>query len=173
MDRTRRRDAADVPGRGAVGVLQRLLPVRDQDRGGEDQRRDRRGLAGRGPPPTPGTRGPPRPTPGRPATCGKKGGPASRRARPRAWPANTGTARPTEPISAMQYRQRGIPWFDYYAADLKAVDGAGILQRLKSVVEMGNAKRETLIPENDPIVVDRVVQLRRGLKRSEVREGAF
>jgi len=73
----------------------------------------------------------------------------------------------------MQYRQRGIPWFDYYAADLKAVDGAGILQRLKSVVEMGNAKRETLIPENDPIVVDRVVQLRRGLKRSEVREGAF
>ncbi len=91
----------------------------------------------------------------------------------RQWRAITGDAPPTEPISAMQYRQRGIPWFDYYAADLKAVEGAGILQRLKSVVEMGNAKRETLIPENDPIVVDRVVQLRRGLKRSEVREGAF
>ncbi len=91
----------------------------------------------------------------------------------RQWHAITGDAPPTQPISAAQYRQHGIPWFDYYAADLKAVDGGGVLQRLKSVVEIGKAKRETLIPENDSITVERVVQLRRGLKRSEVREGAF
>ena len=91
----------------------------------------------------------------------------------RQWRAITGDAPPTEPITAAQYREHGVPWFDYYAADLKGVEGAGILQRLKSVVEMGKAKRETLIPENDSITVERVVQLRRGLKRSEVREGAF
>jgi len=91
----------------------------------------------------------------------------------RQWRAITGDAPPTEPITAAQYREHGVPWFDYYAADLKGVAGAGILQRLKSVVEMGKAKGETLIPENDPIAADRVVQLRRGLKRSEVREGAF
>ena len=89
------------------------------------------------------------------------------------WRAITGEAPPTEPITAAHYREAGIPWFDFYAADLAAVDGAGVLQRLKSVVEMGKAKRETPISENDPIVIDRVVQLRRGLGRSEVREGVF
>lgn len=91
----------------------------------------------------------------------------------RQWRAITGDAPPTEPISAAQYREHGIPWFDYYAADLKAVEGASILQRLKSVVDMGKAKRQPPIPVDDPIAVDRVIQLRRGLKRSEVREGAF
>jgi len=91
----------------------------------------------------------------------------------RQWRAITGDAPPTEPITAAHYREAGIPWFDYYAADLDAVAGAGILQRLKSVVETGKAKRQDPLPENDPIVIDRVVQLRRGLKRSEVREGVF
>jgi hypothetical protein len=51
--------------------------------------------------------------------------------------------------------------------------GFGSLQRLKSVVDMGTAKRQPPIPVDDPIAVDRIIQLRRGLKRSEVREGAF
>lgn len=89
------------------------------------------------------------------------------------WRSITGGAPPTEPITAEHYRNAGIPWFDYYAADLDAVEGSGILQRLKSVVELGKSKRETPVPENDPILIDRVVHLRRGLKRSQVREGVF
>ena len=89
------------------------------------------------------------------------------------WRAITGAAPPTQPVTAAAYRRAGIPWFDYYAADLEAVEGSGILRRLRSVVQMGHDKRETAVPENDPIAIDRVVQLRRGLERSQVREGAF
>lgn len=89
------------------------------------------------------------------------------------WRAITGESRPTEPITAAHYRNAGIPWFDYYAADLKALPGAGILNRLKSVVDLGKLKRETPVPDNDPMLTDRVVQLRRGLTQTEVREGVF
>jgi hypothetical protein len=89
------------------------------------------------------------------------------------WHAITGEAPPTEPVTAAAYRRAGIPWFDYYAADLEALKGSGILGRLKSVVQLGRDHRETPVPENDPILVERVVQLRGGLRRSEVREGTF
>lgn len=89
------------------------------------------------------------------------------------WRAITGAAPPTQPVTAAAYRRAGIPWFDYYAADLEAVEGSGILRRLRSVVQMGHDKRETAVPETDPIAIDRVVQLRRGLERSQVREGVF
>ena len=91
----------------------------------------------------------------------------------RQWHAITREAPPTEPITAAAYRAAGVPWFDYYAADLTAVEGATILQQLKSVVGMGKAKGQTPVGENDPIAIDHVVQLRRGLKPSEVREGVF
>lgn len=89
------------------------------------------------------------------------------------WRAITGDAPPTEPITAAQYRRAGIPWFDYYAADLEALGGSGILGKLKSVARLGREKRDVAVTATDPVVVDRVVQLRRGLKRSEVREGVF
>ncbi len=89
------------------------------------------------------------------------------------WRAITGDAPPTEPITAATYRNAGIPWFDYYAADLQALPGSGILSRLKSVAQLGKTKGQRPLPENDPIQVDHVVQLRRGLRRSEVRDGAF
>ena len=89
------------------------------------------------------------------------------------WRTITGQAPPTEPVTAAQYRNAGIPWFDYYAADLDALKGSSILDGLKSVVDMGKSKRETPVPENDSILVERVVELRRGLSRSQVREGAF
>ena len=89
------------------------------------------------------------------------------------WRDITGEAPPTKPVTAEAYRRQGIPWFDYYAADLEALEGSGILRRLRSVVQLGKDKREAAVPENDPIAIDRVVQLRRGLERSEVREGVF
>jgi hypothetical protein len=89
------------------------------------------------------------------------------------WRAITGEAPPTKPVTPDAYRQAGIPWFDYYAADLEALEGSGVLRQLKSVARMGRERHETPIPENDPILIERVVQLRSGLRRSEVREGAF
>jgi hypothetical protein len=89
------------------------------------------------------------------------------------WRAITGETPPTKPVTPDAYRQAGIPWFDYYAADLEALGGSGVLRRLKSVARMGRERHETPIPENDRILIERVVQLRSGLRRSEVREGAF
>jgi hypothetical protein len=89
------------------------------------------------------------------------------------WRTITGEAPPTKPVTPDAYRQAGIPWFDYYAADLEALEGSGVLSRLKSLAQMSHDRRETPIPENDPILVKRVVHLRRKLQRSEVREGEF
>jgi len=53
------------------------------------------------------------------------------------------------------------------------LEGSGVLGKLKSVARLGREKDEEAITASDPIVVDRVVQLRRGLRRGEVREGGF
>jgi hypothetical protein len=89
------------------------------------------------------------------------------------WRAITGEAPPATPVTAAAYRQAGIPWFDYYAEDCRAVAGSGILNRLKSLGQMGRSKRDDGVPANDPVVIDRVVRLGRNLGRSQVREGGF
>ena len=88
------------------------------------------------------------------------------------WRAITGEAPPTAPVTAAHYQSHGVPWFDYYAADLQAVPGSGILNGLKSLAHLSKDKGEPLA-DNDPVTVERVTQLRRGLRHSEVREGAF
>lgn len=57
------------------------------------------------------------------------------------WHALTGEAPPTEPITAQAYKRHGIPWFDYYAADRKALKGSSLLAGLKSI-----GKFPTIVP---------------------------
>jgi chorismate mutase len=45
--------------------------------------------------------------------------------------------------------------------------------RFKSVVEMGKEKKDNPLPENEGVVPERIVELRRELKRGQVREGVF
>ena len=45
----------------------------------------------------------------------------------------TGCAPPTKPPSASHYTKAGLPWFDYYDADKKALKGAAKLAGLDSV----------------------------------------
>jgi hypothetical protein len=89
------------------------------------------------------------------------------------WRAITGEAPPTKPVTADAYRRAGIPWFDYYADDRQGLEGSGVLGRLKSVAQLGRDRHETPLVENDPILVERVVQLRARRLGSEVREGTF
>jgi hypothetical protein len=49
------------------------------------------------------------------------------------WRHVTGEPPPTEPIGPAAYRANGIPWFDYYAADQKALAGSSELAGLKSI----------------------------------------
>jgi hypothetical protein len=48
----------------------------------------------------------------------------------------TNCAPPIEPITAERYREAGIPWFEYYAGDAKALEGAPRLAELDSVAAM-------------------------------------
>ncbi len=89
------------------------------------------------------------------------------------WRAITGEAPPTIPPTAKQYTSAGLPWYDYYDADTTALEGSEILDDLRSVIQMGYEKGEYPVPENEPVRPKRVIRLRKGLARNQVREGAF
>ena len=90
----------------------------------------------------------------------------------RSWMEITGERPPTMPPTAKQYTDAGLPWFDYYAADAKALEGAERLKGLKSVAKIGAEKGEPL-SGNEAVDAERVIRIRAGLGRDEVREGRF
>jgi hypothetical protein len=89
------------------------------------------------------------------------------------WRAITGDAPPTVPPTAAEYTRAGLPWFEYYDADRKALEGGDGLRGVKSVAEIGRAKGDVPLPENESVDTLNVVKLRAGLKKGEVREGVF
>jgi hypothetical protein len=89
------------------------------------------------------------------------------------WRRITGQQPPSKPVTAQQYTSAGLPWFDYYDADQKALKGASQLANLKTVKETATAKRVQPIPENETVAVTNVVNLRAGLQRHQVREAEF
>ena len=89
------------------------------------------------------------------------------------WRAITGVSPPTVPFTAKEYTRQGLPWFEYYSDNSTAVEGSEKLDGLKSVVEMGKEKGDNPLAENESVVPERIVELRKGLKRGQVREGVF
>jgi hypothetical protein len=89
------------------------------------------------------------------------------------WRSITGQNPPTVPPTAEDYTRRGLPWFEYYDDMATAVPGAGELQGLESIAELGKKKGHVPLPENQPVDPDNIVELRRGLKNGQVREGRF
>ncbi len=78
-----------------------------------------------------------------------------------AWFAITGKRPPTRPPMAADYTAAGLPWFDYYGGDIKALKGAKALAKLKSVKEIGQQKGEAPLPENESVEVTKVHTLGR------------
>lgn len=89
------------------------------------------------------------------------------------WQAITGQKPPTRPPTAKQYTQAGYPWFDYYDAESKALDGTKTLASVKSVKEKGAEKGAAPLPENDSVTIPSLVNLRAGLPLHQVREADF
>jgi hypothetical protein len=89
------------------------------------------------------------------------------------WKAMTGELPPTTPPSAADYSRAGLPWFDYYDESAKPADGSAVLRGLKSVFRLGEEKGDHPPAENEGASAPRVVNLRRGLRPGQVREGAF
>ena len=89
------------------------------------------------------------------------------------WQSITGAPPPTPPPTAAAYTKAGLPWFDLYAGDAKALEGSKTLAGLKSVKEMGKKKGQVPLPENESVNGEVVVALRKGLGKHQVREGAI
>ena len=81
----------------------------------------------------------------------------------------TGYRPPQEPPTAQAYAEVGLPWFDYYGGDLKALGGAKSLTGLDSVAAKTFKKGGGILPGNEPVVPAAVEQL--SVRR--VREGDF
>src|SRR5262249_23354294 len=89
------------------------------------------------------------------------------------WQAITKQTSPKRPPTAADYTRWGLPWFDYYDDSLNAVQGSGVLGKLKSVLGVAKENREQPLPENescDPQQVVKIVPKRVG---DQVREGTF
>ena len=82
----------------------------------------------------------------------------------------TGHRPPTKPISAKEYGDYGMPWFDYYANDAKALEGAPVLAGLDSVA--ARQVKQGQLPDVPVIDIDEDKVRKLGPK-GLVREGRF
>ena len=89
------------------------------------------------------------------------------------WQAITGQRPPSQPPTAKQYTAAGYPWFDYFDAEVKAVNESKILAAVKSVFSKGGENSAKPHPENESTSVTQLIKLRAGLKTGQVREADF
>lgn len=89
------------------------------------------------------------------------------------WRAVTGREPPSTPPTAAEYTRAGLPWFEYYAADRKALEGGEALEGLKGIAELSRTRGDAPLPENESVDPGRIVRLREGLAPGQVREGGF
>jgi len=82
------------------------------------------------------------------------------------WREITGEPVPTEPPTPKEYNDAGLPWFDLYDADKKAVTGSEVLDGLSSVAERKAAERTAL--EDNESVDPKLIKV---LKAGEIPTG--
>jgi hypothetical protein len=86
------------------------------------------------------------------------------------WRQITGTHPPHTPVTAKEYEEAGLPWFDFYRDDVAVLEGSKTLNSVKSVVQIATEKGHAAISGNDPVDVGTLVHC--GLKErpQKVRE---
>jgi hypothetical protein len=85
------------------------------------------------------------------------------------WMSITGEEPPLSPISAEQYSKAGLPWFDYFDGDKKAIEGAKALGKVKSIKRLTVEKREDVWPE-EKTTSDYLIK---NIKPSKVSDGSW
>ncbi len=86
----------------------------------------------------------------------------------------TGMEPPPTPVSARQYTEAGLPWFDLYDEDKGDIPPSKVLQKVKSVRKMDQSKGFAPQQNDGPTEVPdaQVVKLGKG-KKAMVRNGAW
>jgi len=64
------------------------------------------------------------------------------------WKSITGKNPPTVPFTAKEYKRHGFPWFKYYKDNAKLLPESSILNKLKSIFQMGDNKGEYPLSDN-------------------------
>lgn len=77
------------------------------------------------------------------------------------WTAATGLPTPSQPPTAADYTNAGLPWFEHYGET--ALDGAAKLRGLDSVATKSVKLGQTPLPENEPVVPKKVVVSGKGV----------
>lgn len=75
------------------------------------------------------------------------------------WADITGELPPTEPVTTETYARYGLPWFDYYRDDMKALEATGRLASLKSVQALADKAVDLNVPDEDSVEAQPVIQL--------------
>ena len=75
------------------------------------------------------------------------------------WMAMTGEQPPSEPPTAQNYAACGLPWYDYYGGDLRAVAGSEKLRGVKSIAEQMKSTGPGALSNNETINAPPVVKL--------------
>jgi hypothetical protein len=75
------------------------------------------------------------------------------------WREITGAAPPTRAPTAADYSRAGLPWFDYYAADLETLAGAPALTMVKGVAEMAAEKGEQVLGPDGEVEPGPIIDL--------------
>ena len=82
----------------------------------------------------------------------------------------TAQAPPQPPATAKDYTQAGLPWFDYYDHDRKALAGAAPLAGLDSLAAKMIKVGQKILPGNEPRVV---VMEAKGKAKGKVSDGRW
>lgn len=83
----------------------------------------------------------------------------------------TGAAPPDEPPSARDYTTAGLPWFEYYATEGSALQGARRLARLDSLAARRIKEGAEPLADNDPVDPVEVRTIRD--RSAAIRDGEF
>ena len=89
------------------------------------------------------------------------------------WRTITGEVPPHKTPTAAAYTKAGLPWFGYYDESQSAVEASTVLPKIKSVKQLGDDNGELVLPENESISPQNLIDLPKGLKSQAVSEGKF
>ena len=88
------------------------------------------------------------------------------------WMLITGEEPPLSAISAEQYSKAGLPWFDYFDGDRKAIEGAKALGKVKSIKPLSGERRENVWPQESSDL-DYPVKMVTKAKAAHVSDGSW
>lgn len=88
------------------------------------------------------------------------------------WREITGTNPPQPPITAKEYQQSGMPWFDFYRDDLETLEGSEALAKLKTVGVLSADQGTKPVPSHTVSQAPKILNCGPQIRPREVRQWA-